>query len=103
MGVESQVSTLCHEISHFYRVESKESTSGTDHDNSESRGPWGGAGTDDLPTGGDYKHEKGISGENIYIEYRKKLKTQHSLDVFRNAYNFEQYFQLTEKECEIEN
>ncbi|WP_330985828.1 MULTISPECIES: hypothetical protein [Enterobacterales] len=72
-------------------------------ENVNPRGPWGGVGTDDLPTGGDYKHKKGSSGKNAYIEYREKLKEQHSLDVFRNAYNFELYFELTDRECEFEN
>ncbi|MEB4677393.1 hypothetical protein MXL54_21780 [Enterobacteriaceae bacterium G50] len=95
MGKNSQASTLCHEISHFFRVEHKNSS---EEDKKKSRGPWGGVGTDDLPPG-DHKQEKGKSGENVYIEYRDGLIKQHSLDVFKNAYNFELYFQLTDEEC----
>lgn len=102
IGVNSKASTLCHEISHFYRVESKDEKWGSESGKRESRGPWGGVGTDDLPNDKDYKHEKGKSGENRYIEYRKKLHDNHSPDVFKNAYNFELYFQLTDKECTVE-
>ncbi|WP_330986214.1 MULTISPECIES: hypothetical protein [Enterobacterales] len=102
MGQESKVSTLCHEISHFYRVEPKKTLLADEQEKAKSRGEWGGVGTDDLPNTDDYKHKKGTGGKNIYIEYREKLRSQHSVDVFRNAYNFELYFQLTNQECEIE-
>ena len=102
MGADSRASTLCHEVSHFYRVEPKGATWASEEDKIKSRGPWGGVGTDDLPNDQDYKQSKGSSGGNIYIEYREKLKKNHDLGVFKNAYNFELYFELTEKECLIE-
>ncbi|WP_373240549.1 hypothetical protein [Kluyvera ascorbata] len=94
MGPDSKVSTLCHEISHFYRVESKNEMPVSENNEKKSRGTWGGVGTDDLPNDGDYKHTEDADGENIYIKYRKDLKERHSLDVFKNAYNFELYFEL---------
>ncbi len=99
MGANSKASTLCHEISHFLRVERKDEKWASESDKKEARGAWGGVNTDDLPNDGDYKHKTGSSGENIYIEFRKDLKESHSLDVFKNAYNFELYFQLSDKEC----
>lgn len=99
MGADSRASTLCHEISHFYRVERKGEIWASEKDKTESRGPWGGVGTDDLPNDGDYKHTTGENGENIHITYRKDLKASHNLDVFKNAYNFELYFELNDNEC----
>ena len=96
MGPDSKASTLCHEVSHFHRVENKYAT---EEDKAKSRGPWGGVGTDDLPNDADHKDEKGPN--NTYIKYRKELKDNHSLKVFENAYNFELYFELTDKECKI--
>lgn len=103
MGADSKASTLCHEISHFYRVENKDEIWASEKNKKESRGPWGGVGTDDLPNDGDYKHAISEDGENIYIKYRKDLKESHSPDVFKNAYNFELYFELNDNECEITN
>lgn len=103
MGTDSKASTLCHEVSHFYRVEPKGKIWPSEDDKIKSRGPWGGVGTGDLPDDKDYKGVKGESGNNVYIEYREKLKKNHDLKVFKNAYNFELYFELTEKECLIED
>lgn len=99
MGPDSKASTLCHEISHFYRVESKDEILVSEKDEKKPRGTWGGVGTDDLPNDGDYKHTEDASGENIYIKYRNDLKKTGSLDVFKNAYNFELYFELNDNEC----
>ena len=99
MGPDSKVSTLCHEISHFYRVESKDEIHVSEENEKEYRGKWGGVGTDDLPNDGDYKHTTDENGENKYIKYRKDLKKSCSLDVFKNAYNFELYFELDDNEC----
>lgn len=96
MGVDSMASALCHEVSHFYRVERKKAS---ENEKKESRGPWGGVGTDDLPSDQDYKHVTGTDGKNVYIEHREKLKAKKSLDVFKNAYNFELYFELNNNEC----
>ncbi|WP_000796675.1 hypothetical protein [Escherichia sp. TW15838] len=98
MGEDSRVSTLCHEVSHFYRVEH---INASEEDREKSKGPWGGVGTDDLPNDKDYKHVTGETGGNVYDEYKDKLKEEYSLDVFRNAYNFELYFELTKEECEV--
>jgi hypothetical protein len=73
-GKYSQVSTLCHELSHFYRhgVE----------------GEYGGMGTDDIPV------RLGDKSESGYLEKARDLKNEHSQYVFKNAYNIEQYFEL---------
>ncbi len=95
MGPDSKVSTLCHEVSHFHRVERKNAVWTSAQDKINSRGPWGGVGTDDLPNNGDHKDD------NTYIIYRNELRDAHSLKVFENAYNFELYFELTNQEYEI--
>jgi hypothetical protein len=78
MGVNSKVSTICHEISHFDRF---------GYIGDKIKGQWGGVGTDDLPLG---DHKK----DGKYITYAAELLENHSLDVFKNAYNFERYFQI---------
>ncbi|WP_330985826.1 MULTISPECIES: hypothetical protein [Enterobacterales] len=95
MGPDSKVSTLCHEVSHFHRVERKNEIWNSEQEKANSRGPWGGVGTDDLPNDGDHKND------DKYIQHREKLKGAHSLEVFENSYNFELYFELTNQECDI--
>ncbi|MGB7803634.1 hypothetical protein [Buttiauxella sp.] len=73
MGFDSQVSTLCHELSHFFRSQD------TKH---------GGMGTDDMPMVG------GFSATKEYIKYANDLKSVGDQDVFKNAYNIERYFEL---------
>ena len=91
MGANSKVSTLCHEISHFNRVENesyKKEEYVDGKDQQKYRGSWGGVSTRDLPEGKDHKHDGG------YEKYRDILKKQHSIDVLKNAYNFEMYFEI---------
>lgn len=73
MGFESQVSTLCHELSHFFRSQ----------DNNH-----GGLGTDDMPVSG------GFSKNKPYNSNASDLKNSGNQDVFKNAYNIERYFEL---------
>lgn len=73
-GPNSQVSTLCHELSHFYRC--------------GEFGELGGMGTDDMPTEGGYSKDK------KYIDYANNLRKGGSQYVFRNAYNIEKYFEI---------
>ncbi|HCB2209310.1 TPA: hypothetical protein MYR09_004401 [Citrobacter farmeri] len=73
-GPESQVSTLCHELSHFYR--------------NGVNGEYGGLGTDDIPTKG------GFGKEKHYVGDANKLRDAHNQYVFKNAYNIERYFEL---------
>lgn len=77
-GVESQVSTLCHELSHFFREGEK--------------GELGGMGTYDM------RETAGGS----YLQYAKELKKKSSQLVFRNAYNIELYFGLAISDEELE-
>lgn len=81
-GPGSQVSSLCHELSHFYRY--------------GKNGIYGGMGTDDMPTTG------GFAKAKAYIETANSLKRAGSQYVFKNAYNIERYFelQLTAEELE---
>ncbi|RJT19203.1 hypothetical protein [Buttiauxella izardii] len=74
MGFDSQVSTLCHELSHFYR--------------SGENGKDGGMGTEDMPTKGGYDPNK------KYYEFASILKKWKSQYVFKNSYNVEQYFEI---------
>lgn len=74
-GKNSRVSTLCHELSHFYR--------------NGAQGEYGGMGTDDMPTKGGFNNNKS------YVKNADALKIEHSQYVFKNAYNVERYFELT--------
>ncbi|WP_457975966.1 hypothetical protein [Enterobacter sp. SA197] len=82
-GQYSQVSTLCHELSHFYR-----------HGNN---GEYGGMGTDDIPIDTKDKNETG------YLLKANDLVKKNSQYVFKSAYNIERYFELnlTEEEMKI--
>lgn len=71
MGFESQTSTLCHELSHFYR--------------SGDNGIFGGMGTIDMSKKG---------RERLYYEYANELIDTSSQYVFKNSYNIEKYFEL---------
>jgi len=73
MGVDSKVSTLCHEFSHFFRSQDSK---------------YGGLGTDDLPVSG------GFSKSKPYSVNASSLKKSGSQDVFKNSYNIEKYFEL---------
>jgi|GEM_PF-814668 len=73
MGYDSQVSTLCHELSHFFRSQDAKH---------------GGMGTDDMPVSGGFDVAKG------YYGYANDLKKMGSQDIFKNAYNIEGYFEL---------
>lgn len=102
-GVDSMASTLCHEISHFERVEYKPNIEGEDDGTiSETEsdkelnkqkyiGSWGGVGTSDLPEDG--KEHKG-GGDSTYIDTRNEFRNNHSFKVFENSYNFECYFEI---------
>ncbi|MGK9174946.1 hypothetical protein KXR87_17280 [Yokenella regensburgei] len=82
-GWNSQVSTLCHEFSHFYRH--------------GSEGEYGGMGTDDIPIDTKDKNETG------YLLKANDLVKKNSQYVFKSAYNIERYFELnlTEEEIKI--
>ncbi|EFB5172144.1 hypothetical protein KYK43_003296 [Escherichia coli] len=72
-GPESQVSSLCHELSHFYRT--------------GENGKYGGMGTDDMPIEGGFSRDKNYLGE------ANRLKSEGDQYVFKNAYNIEKYFE----------
>ncbi|BCG10576.1 hypothetical protein [Buttiauxella agrestis] len=74
MGVNSQASTLCHELSHFYR--------------SGENGRDGGMGTEDMPTKGGYSKLKN------YPTFATELKESKNQYVFKNSYNIERYFEI---------
>lgn len=73
MGYDSQVSTLCHELSHFFRSQDSKH---------------GGFGSDDIPVSG------GFSKNKPYYSIASDLKNSGSQDVFKNSYNIERYFEL---------
>ncbi|MGB7799599.1 hypothetical protein [Buttiauxella sp.] len=73
MGYDSQASTLCHELSHFFRSQD---------------GKHGGLGTDDMPVSG------GFSKNKPYNSNASDLKSSGNQDVFKNSYNIEKYFEL---------
>ncbi len=76
-GVNSQVATLCHEMSHFVKT-------GKDGVN-------GGMGTGDLNASGE---EAFLSGESHKIA-ASQMVNMHSKNVFRSAYNIERYFEIS--------
>lgn len=80
-GRNSQVSTLCHEFSHYYRH--------------GSEGEYGGMGTDDIQINPKNKTESG------YLLKANELVENNSQYVFKSAYNIERYFELnlTEEEA----
>lgn len=73
-GVGSQVSTLCHELSHLIIYQDKGAL-------------YGGMGTDDFPKGD-------FSESTHFLSYAAALLKAHSPLVFENAYNVEKYFEL---------
>ncbi|WP_142465272.1 hypothetical protein [Klebsiella spallanzanii] len=105
MGTNSKASTLCHEVSHFNRVEyqpnsiedqkNSKKNNITDEDRKLDEqlfpGAWGGVGTKDLPEDGKDHKEK---NDPTYINTRNTLKKNHDIQVFLNAYNFELYFEI---------
>ncbi len=67
-GEYSQVSTLCHELSHLYTIW-------------DGRQYYGGLSSRDL-------------GKGKELAHAKKLKDSLNPDVFKNAYNLEKYFEI---------
>lgn len=80
-GRYSQVSTLCHELSHFYR--------------NGAEGEYGGMGTNDIPI------KPGNESESGYLEKAKTLKSEQNQYVFKSAYNIEEYFELELTNAEL--
>lgn len=74
-GLDSRVSTLCHELSHLVIYK-------------ENGVYYGGMGTDDIIP-------KGIKKTNDnYTKHAKNLLQKKSKHVFNNAYNIERYFEI---------
>ncbi|EDW1644269.1 hypothetical protein EK69_004580 [Salmonella enterica subsp. enterica] len=74
-GLDSRVSTLCHELSHLVIYK-------------ENGVYYGGMGTDDII-------QKGVAETNAnYAKHAKYLVQKKSKQVFNNAYNIEKYFEI---------
>lgn len=75
-GVDSQVSTLCHEMSHFCKT--------------GKGGIGGGMSTHDMNAQG----KPAFMSADAHLAAAKKMVSQHNQAVFRSAYNVEKYFQI---------